>query len=122
MRSRNIKKQFWLNTEEANMLENRSKKVGLTESTFIRFCINNYPIREKPDEKFYNYLGLLRSISNNINQIAKRNNATGFLDVKILQDELKQLDEFILKMKGTYLYPITESNGNNGFMESNKQT
>lgn len=108
MRTRNIKKQVWLNKEEATKLKNKSKKVGLNESTYIRYCINEYPIREKPDEQFYDYLKLLRNISNNINQIAKRNNATGILDISSYQKEQEKLDDFILKIKKTYLYSKTE--------------
>ena len=39
MRERTIKQQIWLNQQEKNLLKEKSKKVGLTESEFLRSCI-----------------------------------------------------------------------------------
>ena len=42
MRNRTIKKQFWLNETEDNLLKEKSKKAGLSEAEFIRSFINFY--------------------------------------------------------------------------------
>ena len=39
MRNRNIKKQVWLNREEATQLKKKAKKVGLNESELLRNLI-----------------------------------------------------------------------------------
>lgn len=39
MRERTIKQQIWLNQQEKNLLKEKAKKVGLTESDFLRSCI-----------------------------------------------------------------------------------
>ena len=36
MRERTIKKQFWINQEEDNLLKAKAKKTGLNESEFLR--------------------------------------------------------------------------------------
>ena len=62
MRNRTIKKQFWLNETEDNLLKEKSKKAGLSEAEFIRSFINGYKLKEKPDENFYDVLKDLREI------------------------------------------------------------
>ena len=39
MRKRNIKKQIWIDVKEDNLLKQKSKVVGLSESEFIRSMI-----------------------------------------------------------------------------------
>ena len=51
MRERTIKKQFWINQEEDNLLKAKAKKTGLNESEFLRSCIKGYKIKEQPTEE-----------------------------------------------------------------------
>lgn len=103
VRKRNVKKQVWLNREEATQLKKKSKKVGLNESTLIRNLIMGFEPREKPDEKFYEAIKELRYISNNLNQIAKKANYLNYIDVKMYEEETNKLNEFILKIKREFL-------------------
>ena len=45
MRERTIKKQFWINQEEDNLLKAKAKKTGLNESEFLISCIKGYKIK-----------------------------------------------------------------------------
>ena len=51
MRERTIKKQFWINQEEDNLLKAKAKKTGLNESEFLRSCIKGYKIKEQPTKE-----------------------------------------------------------------------
>ena len=102
MRTREIKKQFWVNEEESKMLSNKAYKVGLSESEFIRFFIRGFEPREKPDERFYEAIKQLRIIGININQKA---NTTNYIDKEMyLKDyeKMKQLSDLI---KNEFLRP-----------------
>jgi hypothetical protein len=44
MRERTIKKQFWINQIEDDLLKKKAKKSGLSESEFLRSCIKGYKI------------------------------------------------------------------------------
>ena len=48
MRKYSIKKQFYVNQKEDDLLKVKSKKAGLTESEFLRSCIKGYKIKEQP--------------------------------------------------------------------------
>lgn len=41
MRKYSIKKQFYVNQKEDDLLKVKSKKAGLTESEFLRSCIKD---------------------------------------------------------------------------------
>ena len=71
MRNRSIKKQVWLNSKENELLKNKCRKAGISESAFFRLIIENTEIKEKPDENFYKILNDLRGIAVNINQLAR---------------------------------------------------
>lgn len=103
MRKRNVKKQIWLNEEEARLLKDKSSKTGLNDSDLIRMIIRDYQLKEKPDIEFYNILKNLRGIGTNINQIAHIANEFKYIDEKRLQVQLNNLNDFIEQIKDKYL-------------------
>ena len=107
-RKRGIKKQFWFNKEEATILKNKAKKVGVTESTLIRNLVMGFEPKEKPDERFYDSLKQLRSIGNSFNQLAAKANALDLIDEVEYKKQKKKLDDIIIKLKEDYLYPKSE--------------
>lgn len=110
MRIRNIKKQFWFNEEECQILKEKSLKSGLTESEYIRKIIKGYKLKEKPDERFYETMKMLRNTANNLNQLAKRANLNGFIDEVAYKKEVEKLDDFIYEIKSKFL--LFEQNDN----------
>lgn len=103
MRTRTHKKQFWFNDEECSILAKKSSLAGMTESDYIRKVVLGHKIKEKPDDRFYNSMKLLRATSNNLNQIAKKAHTFGFIDELSYKKEVKKLNEFILEVKKKYL-------------------
>lgn len=103
LRTRSIKKQVWLNYDEERKLKEKSYITGLSESDLIRRMINDMTIREKPDDRFYDYIKEVRAIGNNLNQIAHRLNAIGEIDTDFYFKNVKELNNFILEVKEKYL-------------------
>ena len=62
MRTRMHKKQFWFNDEEDNALKIKSASVGMNESDYIRSLVLGYSPREKPDDRFYEVMKLMRCL------------------------------------------------------------
>ena len=79
MRSRTIKKSFYLSEEENRLL------------------------KEKPDEKFYDTLEQLRGIATNINQIARVANQTRAIDMDSLKIFEKEVKDIIADLRKKYL-------------------
>lgn len=103
MRTRTHKKQFWFNDEECSLLAKKSSLAGMKECDYVRKVILGHIIKEKPDEKFYEVMKVMRATSNNLNQIAKKAHTLGFIDELSYKREVKKLNEFIFEVKKKYL-------------------
>ena len=96
MRERTIKKQFWINQEEENLLKAKSKKAGLNESEFLRSCIKSYKIKEQPTKEIREFTKQISEMANNINQIAIRVNIRGYSQTNELEYLKNIINKFIL--------------------------
>lgn len=103
MRSRNIKKNFYLNNKEDTILKNKCQKAKISQSEFLRKVILDYEIKEKPDKEFYDTIKTLRGISINLNQIAKKANSLKLVDEPFYNKTVAELNKFILQVKEKYL-------------------
>ena len=99
MRERTIKQQIWLNQQEKNLLKEKSKKVGLTESEFLRSCIKGYKIKEQPTEEIKKFQRDITGIANNINQIARIANSSRYISNNDLDYVQNKVIDFILKFE-----------------------
>lgn len=105
MRKRNIQKIVRLSRDEAQDLQKKAKKACLSEAGLIRLLLRGYEPREKPDERFYDVMRELSSIGNNINQLAVKANALGFVDAPQLKKEAERWHKFQADIEHTYLRP-----------------
>ena len=105
MRKRNIQKIVRFSRDEAQDLQKKAKKACLTEAALVRLLLRGYEPREKPDERFYDAMRELSSIGNNINQLAVKANALGFVDAPQLKKEAERWHKFQADIERTYLRP-----------------
>lgn len=99
MRERTIKQQIWLNQQEKNLLKEKAKKVGLTESDFLRSCIKGYKIKEQPTEEIKNFQRDITGIANNINQIARIANGSRYISNNDLNYVQNKVIDFIMEFE-----------------------
>ena len=105
MRTREIKKQVWLNEEESKLLSQRAYNAGLTESDLLRFLIRGYEPREKPDDRFYESIKQLRLFGINLNQIARKANSINHIDKDLFVRESENWHKFVEQIKDEFLRP-----------------
>lgn len=105
MRKRNIQKIVRFSRDEAQDLQKKAKKACLSEAGLIRLLLRGYEPREKPDERFYDVMRELSSIGNNINQLAVKANALGYVDAPQLKKEAERWHKFQADIERTYLRP-----------------
>ena len=92
MRKKNIKRQIWIDLQEDNLLKEKSKKAGLSESEFIRSMIKGYKIKEQPTNEIKNFQRELYGIANNINQIARISNSV----LSVSHDDFEYISKLLL--------------------------
>ena len=102
---RRVKKQFWLSPQDARELKRKAKLCGITETAVIRILLHGYEPKEKPDARFYEAMRQLSAIGNNINQLALKANALGFIDAPMLKAEALRWHQFQADVEANFLRP-----------------
>lgn len=105
MSKRNIEKHILMNKAEAQDLQKKAKRACLSEGGLIRLLLKGYEPREKPDERFYDVMRELSAIGNNINQLAIKANALGFVDSQMLKNEALRWHKFQAAIEREFLRP-----------------
>ncbi len=93
-RKRNIEVKFRVTNQERQWISDRMAQAGVinTNAYLRKMAIDGYIIRlDMPELK--ELISLLRSCSNNINQLTKRVNATGRLYEADMEDLREQMDK-----------------------------
>lgn len=103
--NKRIKKQFWLSPQEVAELKRKAELAGISETAVIRLLLRGYEPREKPDERFYEAMRNLSVIGNNINQLAVKANALGFVDAPMLKEEAFHWHRFQADIEAEFLRP-----------------
>ena len=75
----------------------------MNESQFLRNLIVTSVIKEKPDDRFYEVMKQMRYISNNLNQIATKANALGFIDAPYYKREAEKWNKFMIDVKKEFI-------------------
>ena len=101
MNNRTEQFHFFATPEEAKLIRDREKEIGiLNESVYLRkMAIDGYVLTLQMTE-IRECIHLLRSISNNVNQMAKRANAGGAVDARELGRVREVLEQSWQTMNG----------------------
>ena len=105
MMKQRIKKQFWFSPQDAQEFKRKAELCGVSESAVIRILLRGYEPREKTDAIFYDTMRELSAIGNNINQLAAKANALGFIDTPMLKNEALRWHKLQAAIEREYLRP-----------------
>ena len=67
---RDIKKSFWVNSEEDRDIKAKSQAAGLTEAEFLRQRVKGYYPVIMPDEVFWKTMESIREFADKIDEVA----------------------------------------------------
>lgn len=90
MKKRNCRFEVRFTKDELSDLTKKARKARLTNAAFIRRAVCGAEVREAPPADVPALIQEVRRVGNNLNQIMKRANALGLMDVPQLR---KALDE-----------------------------
>ena len=105
MRTRNIHIQFWLNRKEADDLNKRVKKSGLSRENYLRCLITGYVPTDAPPPDYFAMMKELRHIGVNLNQIAQKAHGLNVLDVKRYDDNAALLKTTVVDIHNAVMLP-----------------
>ena len=102
---RNIKKQFWLSTEEDARLKENARKTCLSESDYLRMVIRETTPQVQPNAEFYEMLQQMRIFTERLEALSfvlKRDGMSAYTD---LQKEIASWHAFQLTIQQKFLMP-----------------
>jgi hypothetical protein len=91
MRTRNRKLQVWMSEGELGKLDCNSKAAKMSRSAYVRRLISGYEPKTAPPYEYHQMIRELRSICNNLNQLAHRAHATGTIDTEAYDGIVRQI-------------------------------
>ena len=98
MARRTVKIDLRLTESEAAALNRDVRKAGVSREAYLRALIRRMPLKEKPPKDVIDILRSLQQISNNMNQIAVKANAKGFVDTASYWENVRWLKETVSKL------------------------
>ena len=105
MRKRTKPFSVRLSEKEYQKLTNAISKCGTTKSAFIRTIANLYIPKEKPPDKYYEFIRGLSEFGNSLYQISSAAKSEGVFDIEKLDEQLKNLDTLLLEINSFYTVP-----------------
>ncbi len=93
MRTRKHACLFYMNDNENRHFEKQLAVTGLKKSALLRWLVMGIDVQPKPSEEVIQIYRLVATIANNVNQIAKIANATGYVDPKKIDGLLIMVDK-----------------------------
>lgn len=99
MRKRTKEVMLWLTEDEYNTLKKNVGKTGLSMQAYLRKLIKGGQPKTLPPMEFFEILSELRRIGVNMNQIAIKANAIGFVDTNEYWSNMKALEKAISELK-----------------------
>lgn len=102
---RSIKKQIWLNRDEAEMLKKKAKKACLSEAGLMRFLLKGYEPKEKPDEEFYYEMGRIAELTDAIEVLSRRADRDNEIQMDLLREEIDRWHRFQAAIETRFLTP-----------------
>ena len=95
MRKRNVPIMFRLNRKEAEVLEKRVKKSGISREAYLRHLINGVVPKDAPPPDYYSMMRELHKVGNNLNQIAQKAHTLNVIDIKRYDETVKEYERVV---------------------------
>ena len=91
MRKRNCRVVVYFSKDELDALTKKIRKSHLSREGFIRAAVDRQEVKAGPTADVPALIQEVRRVGNNLNQIMKRANSIGLLDVPQLRKEVADL-------------------------------
>lgn len=95
MRKRNVPIMFRLNRKEAEALDKKVKKSGISREAYLRHLITGVVPKDAPPPDYYSMMRELHKVGNNLNQIAQKAHTLNVIDVKRYDEAVREYETVV---------------------------
>ena len=114
MRKRNVAILFRLNWKEAEALDKKVKKSGLSREAYLRHLISGVVPRDAPPPDYYSMMRELHRIGNNLNQITQKAHTLNVMDVQRYDRDMRMFEDTVKKITEAVILPEPMKDENRG--------
>ena len=114
MRKRNVAILFRLNRKEAEALDKKVKKSGLSREAYLRHLISGVVPRDAPPLDYYSMMRELHRIGNNLNQITQKAHTLNVMDVQRYDRDMRMFEDTVKKITEAVILPEPMKDENRG--------
>ena len=114
MRKRNVAILFRLNRKEAEALDKKVKKSGLSREAYLRHLISGVVPRDAPPPDYYSMMRELHRIGNNLNQITQKAHTLNVMDVQRYDRDMRMFEDTVKKITEAVILPEPMKDENRG--------
>ena len=107
MIKRNVEIKVRLSRKEAETLNKRVKKSGISREAYIRHLIEGGVPREAPPPDYYAMMREIYAIGKNLNQIAQKAHVLNVMDAQRYDAEVRKLEAAIKTITKAVVLPST---------------
>ena len=93
MRKRNRRVEIYFSDSEYEELMKKVKASKLSREKFCRMILSGAQLKEAPPVEFYTLITEVRRVGVHLNQIIRKANSLGLLDVPLIRNALDELHE-----------------------------
>lgn len=105
MRKRNIPILFRLNKREAELLDKKVKRCGLTREAYLRHLVMGFAPKEAPPPDYYSMMRELYGIGRSLNQISQKAHTLGVIDARRYDAEVRKLEAAVKHITDAVILP-----------------
>ena len=105
MRKRNVHIQFWLNRKEAEALDKKVRRSGLSREAYLRHLIDGVVPQDAPPPDYFSMMRELHGVANNLNQIAQKAHTLNVIDVQRYDTAVSQFEAAVKEITAAVLQP-----------------
>lgn len=105
MNNRKIEIKVRLNRKEAEALDKRVKKSGLSREAYLRQLISGFIPRDAPPPDYFSMMRELYRVGNNLNQIAQKAHVLNVIDVQRYDASVRDFEQAVKKITDAVILP-----------------
>jgi hypothetical protein len=105
MQNRNIEIKCRLNRKEADALNKRVKKSGLSRESYLRQLFSCLVPTDAPPPDYFSMMRELHSIGKNLNQIAQKAHVLNVIDVQRYDESIAALNKAVVNITNAVMLP-----------------
>lgn len=105
MRKRNVHIQLWLDKKEAEMLDKKVKRSGLSREVYLRHLIDGVVPREAPPQDYFSMMREMYRIGNSLNQIAQKAHTLNVIDVQRYDAAVRAFEASVKQITAAVVTP-----------------